>query len=354
MKHRLTALVLGVGGNVSQGILKALARSPLSCRVIGACVSPLSAGLYTVDRAYVSPRADDPGFVAWLIATCRKEGVQAILSGVEPVLTALALHAPKIQQESGAICIVSPPDCLSIGDDKFTTCQWLESRGLNFPRYAASENRAALDKLVQACGYPLFAKPRSGKSAQGLVEIRSPAELAYAASLPGYVIQEYLGDPDSEYTAGCFSDRDGRVRGTIVMRRELLQGTTYRAETGEFLEIRAEAIRIATALRPMGPSNIQLRISADGRPVCFEINVRFSGTTPIRARLGFNDVDAALRHFVLGEDATDLPLITRGVALRYWNEMYIDSQAHSILQDTGKLDEPKQFRLHVEDYGMGE
>ena len=354
MKHGLTVLVLGVGGNVSQGILKALALSPLSCRVIGACVSSFAAGLYTADRAYVSPRADDPRFLEWLVATCRKEGVHAILSGVEPVLTVLALHASKIQQESGAICITSPPTCLSIGDDKLATCQWLESHGLNFPRYAASEDRSAVAHLLQTCGFPLFAKPRTGKSAQGLVEIHSPAELAYATSLPGYVIQEYLGGPNSEYTAGCFSDRDGRVRGAIVMRRDLLQGTTYRAETGDFPSVRAEAIRIATALRPMGPSNIQLRVSSDGRPVCFEINVRFSGTTPMRARLGFNDVDAALRHFVLGEDASDLPLITRGVALRYWNEMYIDSQAHSILQNTRKLDDPKQFNLQIEDYGMGE
>ncbi len=80
------------------------------------------------------------------------------------------------------------------------------------------------------------------------------------------------------------------------MRRDLLEGTTYRAEA-DFPEIRREAVRIAEALKPMGPSNIQLRMHG-GRPVCFEINIRFSGTTPIRARLGFNDVEAALNHYV--------------------------------------------------------
>ena len=38
----INVLVLGVGGNVSQGILKALAASKLQCRVIGGCVSSLS------------------------------------------------------------------------------------------------------------------------------------------------------------------------------------------------------------------------------------------------------------------------------------------------------------------------
>ena len=351
MSDSLTVLVLGVGGNVSQGILKALALSSLPCRVVGACISPLALGLYTVDRAYISPRADDPAFLDWLIVTCRAEGVQAILSGVEPVLTVLAQRAEEIREQTGAICIVSDLSRILIGDDKLATCQWLERHGFNFPRYAASENEHALTNLVADCGYPLVAKPRAGKGAHGLIEVRNPSDLAYASGLHGYVIQEYLGDSHSEYTAGCFCDRDGQVRGTIVMRRELLAGTTYRAEVGEFPEVRAEATRIAAALRPLGPCNVQLRISA-GRPVCFEINVRFSGTTPIRARLGFNEVEAALRHYVLGEPATDLPLVTEGIVLRYWNEMYVDQKAYAALRQSGHLDAPRQSDLLVEDYGM--
>ncbi len=62
MPRSLNVLVLGVGGNVSQGILKALALSQIPCRVIGACINTLSFGLYTVDRAYISPAASDPAF----------------------------------------------------------------------------------------------------------------------------------------------------------------------------------------------------------------------------------------------------------------------------------------------------
>ncbi|NQT94806.1 MAG: ATP-grasp domain-containing protein [Lentisphaerae bacterium] len=351
MGDSLTVLVLGVGGNVSQGILKALALSRLPCRVVGACISPLALGLYTVHRSYVSPRADDPAFLDWLIAICRAEGVQAVLSGVEPVLTVLAQRAEEIREQTGAICVVSDLSRLLIGDDKLATCQWLERHGFNFPRYATSEDGHALTKLVAAYGYPLIAKPRFGKGGHGLIEVRSSSDLAYVSAQRDYVVQEYLGDSDSEYTAGCFCDRDGQVRGTIVMRRELLAGTTYRAKVGEFPEVRAEATRIAAALRPLGPCNVQLRISA-GRPVCFEINVRFSGTTPLRARLGFNEVEAALRHYVLGEPADDLPLVTEGVVLRYWNEMYVDPSAYAALRQSGHLDAPRQFDLLVEDYGV--
>ncbi len=182
------------------------------------------------------------------------------------------------------------------------------------------------------------------------MEIGDRAALAMVAGRPGYVVQELLGDASTEFTAGCFTDRDGRVRGTITMRRDLLEGTTHRAVVGAFPEVRHEAERIAAALNPMGPCNVQMRV-ARGRPVCFEINVRFSGTTPVRARLGFNDVEAALRHYVLGEPAVDLPVVTRGIALRYWNEAYVDPAAHEELARTGRLDRPADYPITVEDYG---
>lgn len=182
------------------------------------------------------------------------------------------------------------------------------------------------------------------------MEIRTSRELEFAAGRPDYVVEELLGKQDEEYTAGCFCDSNGRARGAIVMRRELQCGTTVRAVVGEFPGIRAEAIRIAEELRPMGPCNIQIR-TTNGRPVCFEINVRFSGTTPLRARLGFNEVHEALSHFVLGNEAKDMPSVTRGIALRYWNEMYVDPEAHSILEREGRLDDPAAYKLLVEDYG---
>jgi carbamoyl-phosphate synthase large subunit len=347
---RLNILVLGVGGNVSQGILKALSLSKLPHKVVGACITPLALGLYTVDASYVSPTVYDPDFMEWLINLCQKEQIHAILTGVEPVLALLASNADEICEKTGAISIVSKPSILSIAYDKLATCQWLEKQGFNYPRYAPSWDLKALKRLVKECGYPLIAKLCSGKGSHGLIEIHEPSDIEYVSGKAGYVVQELLGDSTTEYTVGCFSDRLGDVRGIIAMRRDLLQGTTYRAEVGDFPEIRAEALRIAAAMKPMGPCNIQLRIS-DGKPTCFEINMRFSGTTPMRARLGFNDVEATLRHYVLGEDINDLPLIKKGIILRYWNEMYIDQNAYSELKEHGVLEDPGCFELLVEDYG---
>lgn len=351
MKNELNVLVLGVGGNISQGILKALSISSLSCRVIGACITPFAAGLYIVDKAYISPLANSPVFIEWLIKICRKEKIQAVLSGVEPVLEVLAEHASEIKRQSGAVCIVSNLDKLLLANDKLKTCEWLKLQNFNCPKYTLSNNKDALAKLVNECGYPLIAKIRKGRSTQGVFKVENSTDLNYFARKKDYLIQEYLNEANLEFTVGCFSDKDGRVMGAIAMRRELLQGTTWRAEVGDFIEVKSEAIRIVEALKPMGPCNIQLRV-VGGRPICFEINERFSGTTPLRARLGFNDVEATLRHYVLGEPAQKLPLITHGIVLRYWNEMYIDNMAIDLLKREGFLDNMGQYDVFLEDHGI--
>ena len=59
----------------------------------------------------------------------------------------------------------------------------------------------------------------------------------------------------------------------------------------------------------------------------------------MRARLGFNYVEATLRHFVLGEPASDLPVVTTGHALRLWREIYPTEAAIQHLT-VGSLDDP--------------
>src|SRR5690606_3758387 len=118
---------------------------------------------------YVSPMARDANFIPWLIDICKREGIRAVLTGVEPVVAAIAKHKAEIEAATGAVCLVSSPDALAVGDDKLRTCQWLESHGFNTPRYADSADKTALDKLASEAGTPLIAKPRGGKSAEGIL-----------------------------------------------------------------------------------------------------------------------------------------------------------------------------------------
>jgi len=333
MTNCLTILVLGVGGNVSQGIVKALRLSSLRPRIIGACISAEAYGLYACDVGMLSPLAADASFIPWVLNVCNEYQVAAILSGVESVLDKLAIHQVEIES-TGAIVVVSGVDALQVSNDKLRTAQWLESRGCNFARSAPAEDSEAVKRLTDNCGFPLIAKPRTGKAAIGVRIARCPSDLT---GLPaGYVVQEYLGSEAEEYTAASFVDSSREVRGTIVLRRQLIQGTTCFAEAGNFPNVAEEAAKIARFLPAVGPCNVQLRMHR-GLPVCFEINARFSGTTAIRAELGFNDVDAAIRHFVLGEQSIELVGARDVVAIRYWNELYVPRSVFDEMRKNGKL-----------------
>jgi carbamoyl-phosphate synthase large subunit len=339
---RLAALVLGLGGNVSQGILKALRLSALPVRIVGACISASSPGLYAADTALLSPSASDAGFVDWVQDVCIREGIQVVFSGAEPVINALAVARDALEEGTGARIVVSSPEILAIGDDKLLTSEWLRHRGLNYPRCVLGSDADGIEMLLATRGFPLIAKPRHGKGGRGVVVVSTPDELGIVPHSSDYVLQEYLGRPEDEFTVGCWSDRDGLVRGSIVMRRELTNGTSTAIVVEESPVIRDEAEKIAAALKPMGPCNVQLRMH-EGRAVCFEINVRYSGTTPIRAKLGFNDVEASLRHYVLGAPAVDLPVVNSGRALRVWREVYPDVEAMDHLAAVGVLDVPTDF-----------
>ncbi len=363
MSRPLNVLVLGVGGNVSQSIQKALRSVALDVRTIAACISPSSTGLYLADRAYISPLAHDPAFIPWLVELCAEERIDAVLSGSEVVLEPLAEHAEGIRERSGAVCVVSSPEVLRTGRDKLQTARWLESQGLPVPGYAPLSDPVAVSDLIGRYGFPLIAKPRYGKGGDGILVVRDEDDLGRVLGAEDLslrevvgepltesdlVLQQYLGSDQDEYTAGCFCDRDGRLSGTIVLRRRLQAGTTVTAEAGEFPEVRRVAGEIASALRPAGPCNIQLRVH-EGSPIPFEINPRFSGTTAMRARMGFNEVETALRHFVLGEEATGLRPVQSGTALRYWNELYVSAETMDVLARDGVLDAPSAT---VEDWGI--
>jgi carbamoyl-phosphate synthase large subunit len=351
MERDINVLVIGVGGNVTQGILKALAVSRLQLNVVAAGVHPMDFGLHTPLRAYVCPWAHEAPFYDWLVGVCRDERIDIILTGAEPVVRFLAAHQEEIQTATGAIGVVSTPEVVAIGDDKFGTCAWLEHHGFAAPACVLSEDGEGARRLAQTHGYPLIVKPRYGGGSRGLFVIDDDHGLAYAVTRKDYVIQQCVGAADDEYTVGCFADRDGRLMGTIVLKRELHEGTTGRAVAGAFPEIAREAAAIAAALKPRGPCNIQMRVH-QGRPVCFEMNVRFSGTSPVRARLGFNEAEAAIRHFLLGESFIALPATAEGRVVRYLNELYINEQAYQSLRTHGARLHPGTDSGAIEDFGM--
>lgn len=327
----MTVLVTGAGALLGQGIIKSLRASSLAPRVIAADPMPLSAGLFWADGAYVIEMANSPDYLSRLGQVLEQAKPDILIPGTDIELPILAAHREWITEQYGTQVLVSDPGVIAIADDKYLTFEFLRDAGLAPPASALPDQAGALDALIDEVGFPLIVKPRIGARSVGVSMVTSAAELHdVVADRDGLVVQECVAGDGDEYTASAIVF-DGQPRATIVMRRDLRDGNTYRAFPGPYPELNQQVRVLGAALKPFGPANFQFRLDRKGLARVFEINGRFSGTTPLRALVGFNEVEMCLRHILLGEEIAQ-PEIQEATILRYWSEILVDAPAIAALR----------------------
>ncbi|QNM83977.1 ATP-grasp domain-containing protein [Sphingomonas sabuli] len=318
----MKVLVTGAGALLGQGVMRALERSSLDAKLIAADPSPLSAGLHWTDEAYLVPMANDPAYVERLGEIIAKAKPDIVIPGTDAELAVLAANREALERDYGTNILVSDERAVEIADDKYQTFQFFDEAGFRAPASARPENAEELRRVVETVGFPLVVKPRRGARSIGVSVVNSQAELdAALAGREGLVVQECIGTDDGEYTASVVVF-DGKPRASIVMRRDLRDGNTYRAFTEAYPELNEQVRAFGAALGPYGPANFQFRLDREGRPCVFEINCRFSGTTPLRAAVGFNEVEMCIRHILFGEEVTQ-PNIEHSTILRFWSEIVV-------------------------------
>lgn len=314
-------LVTGAGALLGQGIIRALQQSGRDdLQIITADPSPLSAGLYWTEQRYLIPKAADPDFSARVEGLVDRLRPDLLIPGTDVELMPLALQREHLESRYGVKVIVASPRVIEIADDKYKTFEFFRAHGFDAPESCLPGGEQA---LAAQTGFPLIVKPRNGARSIGLHKVRDMEELQRAIrSTKDPVIQECVGDDDQEYTAGtlCFG---GECRAAIVMRRDLRDGNTYRAYVDQDPVLTQTVRRFAEVLGARGPANFQFRIGRNGQPKVFEINARFSGTTPLRALAGFNEVEMCVRHLVDGAEL-EQPPVRNVTILRHWSETVID------------------------------
>ena len=323
----VTVLITAVGGGgVGEQTLKALKISG-GYRIVGADIRARCAQFALVDEAITLPAARSPDYLEALLRVSSRLGVRAIFPGSEAELMVISEQRGALEA-AGIFLPINPKAVIDTCMDKVATAAFLADHGFAAPRTVRVH---ALEDLAAVDHFPVVLKPASGGGGSRDVYIsQTPRELEligeYILSRESDVmVQEYIGTPEHEYTVGVLHDMDGTFVNSIGLRR-LLQGQlharvrvpnrTGRADLGPslvissgvshgyvdaFPEVTRTCERMAAALGSRGPLNIQCRL-VDGEVQVFEINPRFSGTTSIRAMVGFNEPDLLLRRHLLGEE----------------------------------------------------
>lgn len=329
---KLNILVTAAGSAIAQGIIKSIKLSGLNCEIITTDSQPYAVGLYRGKAGYLVPLAKSPDFIDEIIKICKKENIHCIFIGTDYELLKFAENKERIERKTNAGVIVSSPEIIKIANDKWLTYKFLVNNNLPYIASALPHN---INELVKQEGFPLIVKPRIGDSSKDTYVVKDRKELEkklsfllnkktdnkYLSQKTGPIIQKYLTNKQEEYTSTTLTFGK-RCYGVLSMKREMrFGGHTTKAIIDDFPGINKKIKKIAETLNAFGPCNFQSRLF-NNTPLIFEINCRFSGTTPFCAELGFNTVEAAIRHVVLEEKIQELTY-KKGVILRYFNEVFI-------------------------------
>jgi carbamoyl-phosphate synthase large subunit len=324
----IRVMVTGVGGGGhGEQIVKALRMAETPYEIIGGDMSRYSSGLVQVDRPVILPPASSDEYIETIVAVCREHGVRALFHGSEPELRRMSEHRDELT-EAGLFLPINPAGVIAICMDKVRTMETLAEAGFSVPPYLRV---CSLEQLSDWQQFPAVLKPSVGGGGSAhlyLVQERSELE-AFGSQLLSlfaeFIVQSYVGTPDCEFTVGVLLDMDGVLLNSIALRRSILSALSNRikapnrtgrvelgptlaissgvsqGEIGRFPEVTQRCEEIALALGACGPLNIQCRL-VEGEPLVFEINPRFSGTTSVRAMVGYNEPDVLIRRHLLGEE----------------------------------------------------
>ena len=350
MREKITVMVTGLtGGGLGEQILKALRLAGDRYTVVGGDMSPEAKDLAEVEHPLTLPPASAEDYLEAVALACNGHGVRALFPGSEPELTVLGRNR-KVLEDAGVLLPVNPPEVLDICLDKFRTNQWLRVHGFDFPATFLISGSDDLERVPDSA-LPAVLKPATGGGGSNNLHLaQTPEELRFLGqyllwNLGPFVVQQYVGDPDSEYTVGVLSDMDGVFINSIALRRSILSGLSNRLKVknrtgkkelgeilavssgvsqgriGRFPEITSVCEEIARKMGARGPLNIQGR-RHQGRFFVFEINPRFSGTAPLRALAGFNEPDLLIRRHLLGEKIQPRFEYRQGRAARGLSEIF--------------------------------
>lgn len=344
---RASVLVTGAGSILAQGIIKSLKLSniqnlsPALYNIFAADASPLAAGLYRCDKAFLIPTPTSTDYCDNLIKICKENHIEAIFVGTDEELAPLALLKEQIRKESGAVVITNPIDVIRMASDKWATYRYLKKHNIACAESALPEDS---DKFASEYGFPLVVKPRQGHGSLHFYVVRNDWELKQAITVienAGWdaMLQEYLPGNDNEFTSGVTVDKLGNfAMSSISIRKILKNGQTYKAFIDNFDFIRKSAQSVALKLGARGPVNIQAKLIGD-IPTVFEINARFSATCPLRATAGINEPDIVFRNVCLDEDI-QVDSYQKLLCLRYWNEVYVPMSTCEKISDEKTIHRP--------------
>jgi carbamoyl-phosphate synthase large subunit len=332
----MNVLVTGAGSLIGHGILRSLQQIDTSgLTIFTADPDHRAAGHWLGNYGLKIPLANDPLYLQALSSIIEAHQIDVVFVGTDPELYKISSSIDQIH----AAVIISDLSVIKIGDDKWATVNFLKENGFAYPDSALLDDENEVNELIRRVGFPLIAKPRVGARSAGVFKIQHMQDLDLLKGRNDYILQEFLPEESGEFTAGTMT-YEGVCYSTVIFKRDLKDGNTYRAYSYHN-EAHERYLRKVSSLLEgtYGPLNFQYRVK-NGVPVIFEINSRFSGTTPLRTAIGVNEIEMALLYVKEGKLSEREPSVKEVAILRTWSDIIVPMKQLTEFHKQSELKNP--------------
>ena len=367
-KAKITIGICSIGSGVGQSVIESCRLSPLPLRTIGLGNRPLTFGHLDCDESAQIPSYYADDYIESLLNLARSKHIDLLIPGHDDEALILAEHAPKFAA-AGIQILSSSKQFHQICRDKSTIRASINPECETILAcYTADEFRENHHNIKFA--FPSISKPLNGFASKDVTLIHSSDDLSKIKDndVVQPLIRPHLNDPErSEFDAAV---KRGKVLQVAEISIQLVlskfgtllgkMATRNRLQRGAPIEIIAyendEMWKSVDHLLPhlvkagaAGPVNLQGRLTDHGLRI-FEINPRFTGITGVRAKLGFNEVDACIRQWLgLGLDQK-LHVNPKRIALRHHqsriiSEDQLDRTSHPFLKTSARSKDMRPVML---------
>lgn len=315
-----TILVTGVGAIIGYGVIRSLRSMSYPVRIVGIDIYPDAVGQHWCDifeRAVYSNSQDYPGFIRKIVL---KYKINLVIPGIEQDVVRLSEIKDSLR-DTGVIFALNDADLIKTANDKWLMHNKLIENG--FPciqTYIDGE----FGELAERLGIPFLLKPRCSYASKGIQQIADEVDFIYWRRKLGvnFMVQEIVGDLESEYTVGVFGFGDGSCAKKIIFQRKLSgEGATVKAKVRVIPELDSLIDRYVKLLCPIGPTNFQFR-QHRGVFLLLEVNPRISSSTSLRTAFGYNEARMCLDYYLEGK-RPEVGDVRSGFAVRYIDEVVI-------------------------------
>lgn len=236
------------------------------------------------EKRILLPYGTDKNFSDVMKQICLDYSIDFLIPGVDEELFSLSKYA---EINRNFVCYLPTVNTVEVCLDKLATYEVLKAHGLPVP----VTSTATVKPKNSEC--PLIVKPRSGRGSRGVVVISVPEQVAgylllNQADPDKIIIQEFL--QGREYTVFVAASHQGLLQMVVPLRVLKKRGITIDAIVDYNPIVIDYCKRIADAIKPHGPINVQLILGDDDVCRAFEINPRVSTTFLVSLINGFDPV----------------------------------------------------------------